>query len=376
MGHLPARALRDLPVLVLCSVAFVFLAGLAPVVAMMPALVQDEDGLRVALDSMRQLATDTRSNREHRSTTRPRRGLPVKLGRDGRLTVLLIGSDWRPDSGGERLDVLMVATIDPLTGAAALVSIPRDLSGIPLAGGSNSGGMPVNSIYYIRYRDPSLPHAAIDRDGLKKFSKDIGVFLGTEIDYWALTRFGTFANLVNTLGGVRVDVDEEVLDSSYHHGGSRGIWFPEQADYKLKGDPKCKPRPRKCHSALVYARSRHGTMGDELNNDWRRAERQQDIVRAAVKQVLDQQGAGIGLLGTLLRVRDQIDTDLPKTVEAAGQLFALISKLKLPESNMKVLAPATWAGMAADGSTKPNLTNIRRWVDGHFYRVSQKRGRD
>jgi len=335
--------------------------------------LQDGGGLRVAIDAMRQLATDSRSNKRKRTTTRPRSGLPVKLGKDGRLTVLLIGSDWRPDAGGERLDVLMVATIDPLTGTAALVSIPRDLSGIPLAGGSNSGGMPVNSIYYIRYRDAALPHAALDRKGLTRFSKDIGVFLGTEIDYWALTRFGTFANLINTLGGVRVDIEEEVLDSSYHHGASRGIWFPVKKAYKLKGDPKCKPKPRKCHSALVYARSRKGTMGGEFNNDWRRAERQQDIVKAAIGQVVDKQGAGVGLLGTLLRVRDLVETNLPKTTEAAGQLYALIEQMKLPKSRMKVLAPATWAGLAADGSTKPRLGTIRAWVNKHFYRVKGRR---
>jgi len=376
MGPRTARSRSSLLLTRLCLslLATVVLAGALPTAAMSPPL-QDGGGLRVALDAMRQLATDSRSNKRKRTTSRPRGGLPVKLGKDGRLTVLLIGSDWRPDSGGERLDVLMVATIDPLTGAAAIVSIPRDLSGIPLAGGSNSGGMPVNSIYYIRYRDPSLPHAALDRKGLKRFSKDIGTFLGTEIDYWALTRFGTFANLVNTLGGVRVDIDEEVLDSSYHHGASRGVWFPVQEDYKLKGDPKCKPKPRKCHSALVYARSRKGTMGGELNNDWRRAERQQDIVRAAVKQLIDERGAGVGLLGTLLRVRDLVETDLPKTTEAAGQLYALIEKMKLPQADMKVLAPATWAGLAADGSTKPRLDTIRDWVDKHFYRVKGRRDR-
>ena len=41
--------------------------------------------------------------------------------------------------GGERLDVVMVATIDPTTGDAAVVSIPRDMAGIPLAGGDPKG---------------------------------------------------------------------------------------------------------------------------------------------------------------------------------------------------------------------------------------------
>ena len=273
---------------------------------------------------MRQLATDSRNNKGQRSTTRPRPGQPVRLGKDGRLTVLLIGSDWRPDAGGERLDVLMVATIDPKTGDAAVVSIPRDMSGIPLHDGGTSGGMRVNSIYYMRYRDANLPHPALDRGGLKRFSKDIGALLGTEIDYWALTRFGTFANLINTLGGVHVDVDQEVLDTYYHHGNTRGIWFPVQDDYLLKGDPHCGPKPKKCHSALVYARSRHGMMGSGYNSDYRRAERQQDIVRSRRQGRSSTTAAPAWpCWARCLRVRDLVETNIPKTAEAAGQLFAL-----------------------------------------------------
>ncbi len=100
------------------------------------------------------------------------------------------------------------------------------------------------------------------------------------------------------------------------------------------------------------------------------------LVRAAIREVLEKHGAGIGLLGTLLRVRDKIETDIPTTVEAAGQLYALLGKLKLPRSDMKVLAPATWAGTAGDGSIKPNLAAIRAWVDKRFYRVSSPRVRD
>ncbi|MFV2062915.1 MAG: LCP family protein [Chloroflexota bacterium] len=349
--------------------ALLLLAPAAQASALTPQLVRPEDGLRVAMRAMHQLATDRRDARRARKIARPRPGLPIKLGQDGRLTVLILGSDFRAESGGERLDVVMVATIDPLTGKAALLSIPRDLSGIPLAGGSNSGAMRVNSIYYIRYRDPALPHGRLDRKGLKRFSRDIGVFLGTEIDYWALTRFDTFSGLINTLGGVRVDIEQAVLDPTFHHRDSRGIWFPRKDGYRLRGNPACKPKPRKCRSALVYVRSRKGTMGDHLNNDFRRAERQQDVVRAGVRQVLDGTGSGVALLGLLLGVRQKVETNMPTTSEAAAQLFALVSKMKLPRTNMKVLAPATWAYTAADRSLKPNLSTIRRWVDKNFYKV-------
>ena len=64
-------------VALLCFVSLL-VAGTSPVGALMPTLAQDEGGLGVALDSMRQLATDTRSNKEQRSTTRPRSGLPIQ----------------------------------------------------------------------------------------------------------------------------------------------------------------------------------------------------------------------------------------------------------------------------------------------------------
>ena len=319
--------------------------ALSPAAALMPTLVQDEDGLRVALDSMRQLATDTRSNKEQRATTRPRRGLPVKLGRDGRLTVLLIGSDWRPDSLGERLDVLMVATIDPLTGKAAVVSIPRDMAGIPFAGGGSSGGMRVNSIYFIRYRDPSLPHAALDRAGLKRFSEDIGALLGHGDRLLGADPLRDLRAPHQRARRRRLDVDEEVLDTSYHHGSSRGRVVPGGHGLQAQGRPQVQAQAHASATRRSSTRARAtAPWAASYNNDWRRAERQQDIVRAAVKDVLEDRGAGIGLLGTLLRVRDLIETNIPKTVEAAGQLYALLEKLKLPASNMKVLAPATWAG--------------------------------
>ena len=364
MGHTtPAR-------LAVMLLALAVLLAASPVVATTPGSAGAEDGLKVAMDSMRQLATDTRYNHDQKKTTRPKRGLPIDLGKDGRLTVMLVGSDWRKNAGGERLDVVMVATIDPTTGKAAVVSIPRDMAGIPLADGSNSGGMRVNSIYYIRYRDNSKPHGYVDRKALKRFSADIGRFLGTEIDYWAMTRFATFSNLINSLGGVRVDVTEAVRDDTYNQNRTRGAYFPVKQNYLLKGDPDCKGYPSKCHSALIWTRSRKGTQGSTYNSDWKRAERQQELVRAAVKDIVED-GAGVALIGRLLRVRDKIDTNIPKTVEAAGQLYDIVKDMKLPRGNMKVFAPATWGYLADDGTVRPNLSRIRKFVDNNFYKVKK-----
>ena len=121
----------------------------------------------------------------------------------------------------------------------------------------------------------------------------------------------------------------------------------------------------------MWTRSRKGTQGDSYNSDWKRAERQQELVRAAVKQVIAE-GSGVELVGRLLKVRDKNDTNIPKTVEAAGQLYAMVKDMKLPRGNMKVLAPATWSSLAADGSVRPNLARIRQFVDNKFYKVKRK----
>src|SRR3954447_16580288 len=48
---------------------------------------------------------------------KPKKVKDPVLGTDGRLTVLLLGSDYRPSLAGNRTDVIMVVSIDPATGA-------------------------------------------------------------------------------------------------------------------------------------------------------------------------------------------------------------------------------------------------------------------
>ena len=49
-----------------------------------------------------------------------------------RITILLAGGDAGPGRGGLRTDTIIVATLDTVTGHAALMSIPRNLVQVPL----------------------------------------------------------------------------------------------------------------------------------------------------------------------------------------------------------------------------------------------------
>src|SRR4051795_8974347 len=59
-------------------------------------------------------------------------GADPLLGTDGRLTVLLLGSDYRPAHPGNRTDAIMVVSTDPTTGRTAGFSVPRDTVDFPL----------------------------------------------------------------------------------------------------------------------------------------------------------------------------------------------------------------------------------------------------
>ncbi|MEO7118785.1 MAG: LCP family protein, partial [Candidatus Limnocylindrales bacterium] len=129
-------------------------------------------------------------------------------GSDGRLTVLIAGSDYRPGYTSERTDVIMVVSLDPITHRAAAASIPRDTVHVPIAlanGGGNSGTDRINTLLWS-YNRPSLPTLA-DRltVSLGKFRADVALTLGVEIDYYAYLRFTGFNDLIDAVDGVSLD---------------------------------------------------------------------------------------------------------------------------------------------------------------------------
>jgi LCP family protein required for cell wall assembly len=291
----------------------------------------------------------------------------IDLGKDGRLTVLLLGTDWRPDVPGERPDVIMVVSLDPVTKQVVAVSIPRDMVQLPLAkrnGGGTSGATRVNELYG-RYRDPSLPHAKVDKQAVRRFKDDVATALAVEIDHWALTRFKGMGKMVERLGGVRVDIPETITDSGY---GRTGAFFPAGDEYRLKGLQRC-TMARPCRNPLIFARSRHGTVGDGYNSDFERARRQQELVMAAAARVQELDLTPRQLEILLSASRSRVWTDLPRSVEAAQELMALAEGAGLRPRDSAVFGPRKWAFV--DGTTplyafRPNIRVIRDWMNDRF----------
>ena len=213
------------------------------------------------------------------------------------FTVLLLGVDQRADGGeGVRSDTLILAYIHPTEQWVSLLSIPRDtVAVIP-----GLGEQKINAAYNYGYQhaaslygpgtDPAAAGGAL-------VAETVAMLLNMPVDYVAQIDFSGFERLIDTIGGVLIDVPAPLLDSSFPTDdyGYERIFIPAGLQI-LDGK-----------TALKYARSRHGS------SDFDRAQRQQMLLRAVVATIqrrglIDQ----VGVLTTFIEeVRRSIKTTLP-----------------------------------------------------------------
>ncbi len=162
------------------------------------------------------------------------------------ITALMIGSDHRTDgaTGKNGLsDTLMLARLDPKHHVISLLSIPRDLW-VP------SLGAKINSVYSTGGDNASL-EAVEGVTGLKP-------------NYLINVDFAGFQRLVDTLGGIYVNVDQ------YYYNP------PEQSQYTGFSAIDIAPgyQRLKGADALAFSRYRH------TDDDFHRQARQQMFLRA------------------------------------------------------------------------------------------------
>jgi len=213
------------------------------------------------------------------------------LGMGERVTVLLVGIDFAPGRDEHLTDTMLVATLDPRTGEGAMISVPRDLYGVPLGDGRVYGAK-LNSLLVTASADP----ATYPEGGPATLKAAIGELLGTRIHYFAAIDIEGMRHVIDTIGGVDVTVERTIDDPRYTDTltGARGFYL-EAGDQRLDG-----------YAALGYARSRL-SFGE---SDFTRAERQQVLLTA----IADKLTAGnllMTLPGLLDAVRDNVATDIP-----------------------------------------------------------------
>lgn len=191
-------------------------------------------------------------------------GAPTPEPWDGasRVTILVMGldyNDWRNEEGPPRSDTMILLTIDPLSRTAGMLSIPRDLwVSIPGAGYNK-----INTAYQIG------EGSRIVGGGPELAKQTVERLLGVPINYYAQIDFSAFVRMIDEIGGVKLDVPEEVLIDIY-----------DDDKGKIKIKPGVQTLPGEY--ALAYARARN-TEGADFD----RAQRQQQVILAIRDRVLN-----------------------------------------------------------------------------------------
>ncbi|MEL1134260.1 LCP family protein [Desulfitobacterium sp. THU1] len=166
------------------------------------------------------------------------------------ISVLLIGADQRPGEEKFNTDTIILATIDPKNARVSLLSIPRDTR-ISIPG----------------YKDIKINGVAPLTD-LENLVDVVADLTGVPIAGYIQTNFNGFKQIIDTLGGITVDVEKDM----YYETGDAvdGVINLKKGLQQLDGS-----------QALQYARFRHDALADIS-----RTARQQIVLKAVAEEML------------------------------------------------------------------------------------------
>lgn len=217
-----------------------------------------------------------------------------------RVNILLVGGDSRGDDAG-RSDTMLVASIDPVTKKAHLFSILRDTYvDIP---GHGKGRL----------------NSAFAYGGIELARQTIGDLLDLPIHKYVYTDFVGFIALVDSIGGVDIEVEKDMHYTSKADKHMYDIDLKQGLQH-LDGD-----------MALQYVRFRH-----DAKSDFARTERQR-ILMTEVAKKMQTTGSLIKLPGILESIAPYIETDLsPKEML---KLAALGFDVNLDKIDQQQLPP-------------------------------------
>ncbi|MGP4041059.1 LCP family protein [Gracilibacillus sp. D59] len=186
---------------------------------------------------------------------------------DDPISILLIGvEDYETDGKNGRADTQIVVTLNPDTSQLTMTTIPRDtrMEFSAEEAGQYAGFHKINASY---------TYGSIFDYGANKLTVEkVEQLLDVPIDEYITVNFDGFRDIVDSLGGVTVDIKEAFWEKNIYQGGER-VYF-EKGESKLNGE-----------EALAFVRMRKR----DVNAIYSRDERQRQFIQAAIKEAISAQ---------------------------------------------------------------------------------------
>ncbi len=241
----------------------------------------------------------------------PSSALAEKFNNGDRVNVLVIGTD------GGRSDTIMVFSYDTKNKLADIISVPRDTYN-HIEGRNAADQRKINAVYGFKGEDGGV-------EGLKK---EVSKILGVPISFYVELDYEAVAKVVDTVGGVEVEIpyeldyDDPTADPELHIHFQPGV-------QTIEGQ-----------HTWEYLRWRKNNNGKHSMGDLERIKRQQDFVVKVAKKAI-----GFKLPFVVKDVFSYLKTDMNVGdmiyigTKAIGMNFDNIQKQTIPgESGMKLKA--------------------------------------
>ncbi|MFC7681533.1 LCP family protein [Paenibacillus sp. GCM10028914] len=209
------------------------------------------------------------------------------------ITMLILGTDYRPKHQTYLTDVMMVVSMNPETNSATLVSLPRDTN-IQLEGYNSNRKL--NS-FYTTFKSQEKDGGTSAEDEMKTM---LGKYLDVDIDYVTVLDFQAFRDVVDALGGVNVNVQYNMC----HRDSVDGT------DINLKAGPQ-KLDGKEALDYVRYRKSMNCNPKTKESNDFDRNARQSEVLHSLIDQMKSFGGA-TKVFKVLDAVDDNMKTDLEK----------------------------------------------------------------
>ena len=156
-------------------------------------------------------------------------------------------------SSNARSDVNILLAVNPNSKKVAIVSTPRD--------------------YYLKLpskgKYDKLTHAGIY--GINESISSLANLYGVNVDYYIRINFSSFIDIIDTIGGIEVDVEKDFCESNEERSlAKKDLICLKQGVHTLNG-----------RESLAYARNRHAFASGDLA----RGNHQMEIIAAMIKKL-------------------------------------------------------------------------------------------
>ena len=217
----------------------------------------------------------------------------LKTDENGRTNILAFGTSGYnmegdegngTHDGAQLTDSIMAISLNQDTGDIAMISLPRDLKASPTCTATGK----INEVYWCNGGggDASIETEAAAAQALMD---EVGGILDIDFQYFAHLNWGSLIQIVDTLGGITITLDEGIYDYYW-----TGAVFEPGVEYTIDGE-----------QALGLARARHGTTG----GDFSRGASQQKILIGIKDKIFEKNLSLTDIMGLASTLGDNLRTN-------------------------------------------------------------------